>query len=93
MWGQEYKGFVVSMDGYMNLQLASTEEERIKGVKRNFRSSVVNLLRICMGSLNGQESASCDVGSDPLGMELVCLGRFGWGQACLPAPDTFELSF
>lgn len=25
-WGQEYKGYLVSVDGYMNLQLANTEE-------------------------------------------------------------------
>jgi small nuclear ribonucleoprotein F len=25
-WGHEYKGFLVSTDGYMNLQLAQTEE-------------------------------------------------------------------
>jgi len=25
-WGMEYKGFLVSVDGYMNLQLANTEE-------------------------------------------------------------------
>jgi len=25
-WGMEYKGFLVSLDSYMNLQLASTEE-------------------------------------------------------------------
>jgi len=25
-WGHEYKGFLVSTDGYMNLQMASTEE-------------------------------------------------------------------
>lgn len=25
-WGMEYKGFLVSVDAYMNLQLASTEE-------------------------------------------------------------------
>ncbi|XP_065324908.1 small nuclear ribonucleoprotein F-like [Gordionus sp. m RMFG-2023] len=25
-WGMEYKGFLVSLDGYMNLQLANTEE-------------------------------------------------------------------
>jgi len=25
-WGMEYKGFLVSVDNYMNLQLASTEE-------------------------------------------------------------------
>merc|ERR1712170_57990 len=25
-WGHEYKGFLVSVDGYMNLQLAQTEE-------------------------------------------------------------------
>jgi len=25
-WGGEYKGFLVSTDGYMNLQLANTEE-------------------------------------------------------------------
>ncbi len=25
-WGHEYKGFLVATDGYMNLQMASTEE-------------------------------------------------------------------
>ena len=25
-WGMEYKGFLVSVDSYMNLQLAGTEE-------------------------------------------------------------------
>ena len=25
-WGHEYKGFLVATDGYMNLQLANTEE-------------------------------------------------------------------
>ena len=25
-WGMEYKGFLASVDSYMNLQLASTEE-------------------------------------------------------------------
>ncbi|KAI9244183.1 hypothetical protein BDA99DRAFT_566325 [Phascolomyces articulosus] len=25
-WGGEYKGFLVSVDGYMNFQLANTEE-------------------------------------------------------------------
>ncbi|XP_054286682.1 small nuclear ribonucleoprotein F-like [Macrosteles quadrilineatus] len=25
-WGQEYRGFLVSVDSYMNLQMASTEE-------------------------------------------------------------------
>ncbi len=25
-WGHEYKGYLVSTDGYMNLQLANTEE-------------------------------------------------------------------
>ncbi|KAJ3191187.1 hypothetical protein HK101_007999 [Irineochytrium annulatum] len=25
-WGQEYKGFLVSVDSYMNVQLANTEE-------------------------------------------------------------------
>ncbi|KXZ45558.1 hypothetical protein GPECTOR_53g144 [Gonium pectorale] len=25
-WGMEYKGYLVSTDAYMNLQLASTEE-------------------------------------------------------------------
>nr|XP_048696263.1 small nuclear ribonucleoprotein F-like [Caretta caretta] len=25
-WGMEYKGYLVSLDGYMNMQLANTEE-------------------------------------------------------------------
>ena len=25
-WGMEYKGYLVSVDGYMNIQLANTDE-------------------------------------------------------------------
>lgn len=25
-WGMEYKGYLVSVDGYMNMQIANTEE-------------------------------------------------------------------
>lgn len=37
-WGHEYKGYLVSVDGYMNLQLANTEEHiggNCTGIKIN----------------------------------------------------------
>lgn len=30
-WGHEYKGYLVSVDSYMNVQLANTEEFNEKG--------------------------------------------------------------
>lgn len=30
-WGHEYKGYLVSVDGYMNMQLANTEEHTADG--------------------------------------------------------------
>lgn len=35
-WGHEYKGYLVSVDGYMNMQLANTEEHIDGEVTGNF---------------------------------------------------------
>ena len=43
-WGMEYKGFLVSVDAYMNLQLASTEEY----IDGNFTG---NLGEVCYGAM------------------------------------------
>ena len=40
-WGHEYKGYLVSVDGYMNLQLANTEEHidgQVTGMNDAFHS-------------------------------------------------------
>merc|ERR1711970_978288 len=42
-WGMEYKGFLVSVDPYMNLQLASTEEY----VDGNFTGNLGEVLIRC----------------------------------------------
>lgn len=37
-WGHEYKGYLVSVDGYMNMQLANTEEHidgQVTGLKKS----------------------------------------------------------
>lgn len=41
-WGHEYKGFLVSVDGYMNMQLANTEEF-VDGVNTGKQFSKHNL--------------------------------------------------
>merc|ERR1712199_79557 len=42
-WGMEYKGFLVSVDAYMNLQLASTEEY----IDGNFTGNLGEVLIRC----------------------------------------------
>ena len=42
-WGMEYKGFLVSVDSYMNLQLASTEE----WIKGKFAGNLGEVLIRC----------------------------------------------
>lgn len=37
-WGHEYKGYLVSVDGYMNIQLANTEEYIDGQVAGNIRA-------------------------------------------------------
>lgn len=38
-WGHEYKGFLVSVDSYMNLQMANTEE-LINGQNTGLRETI-----------------------------------------------------
>ncbi len=42
-WGMEYKGYLVSVDNYMNLQLAGTEEF----VDGNFTGTIGEVLIRC----------------------------------------------
>eukprot|EP00794_Sanderia_malayensis_P006293 gene6293-7015_t len=42
-WGMEYKGYLVSVDGYMNLQLANTEEF----IESNFTGNLGEVLIRC----------------------------------------------
>lgn len=44
-WGHEYKGYLVSVDGYMNLQLANTEEHIDGHVTGNRISRCTTILR------------------------------------------------
>ncbi|VDD89994.1 unnamed protein product [Enterobius vermicularis] len=44
-WGMEYRGYLVSVDGYMNLQLANTEEY-IDGTNQGNLGEV--LIRLCI---------------------------------------------
>uniref|UniRef100_A0A453NJX8 Sm protein F n=2 Tax=Aegilops tauschii subsp. strangulata TaxID=200361 RepID=A0A453NJX8_AEGTS len=51
-WGMEYKGYLVSVDSYMNLQLADTEEY----IDGQFSGNLGDILiRICM-ALNQNNS-------------------------------------
>lgn len=54
-WGHEYKGYLVSVDGYMNLQLANTEEHIDGQITGSFSpvclgptSRVVSNVRLCL---------------------------------------------
>lgn len=42
-WGHEYKGYLVSVDGYMNIQLANAEEH----IDGNFTGSLGEVLIRC----------------------------------------------
>ena len=44
-WGMEYKSYLVSADGYMNMQLANTEEH-IDGVLSGHLGEVFKVLYI-----------------------------------------------
>ncbi|KAF5298411.1 hypothetical protein FQR65_LT18688 [Abscondita terminalis] len=46
-WGQEYKGYLVSVDGYMNIQLANTEEY----IDGNFTGNLGEVLIRCNNTL------------------------------------------
>jgi len=47
-WGMEYKGYLVSVDNYMNVQLAGTEEY----VDGNFTGSIGEVLIRCNNVLH-----------------------------------------
>lgn len=43
-WGHEYKGYLVSVDGYMNMQLANAEEHIDGEVTGKIRKSKISPL-------------------------------------------------
>ena len=49
-WGMEYKGYLVSVDSYMNLQLAGTQE----WIEGNLTGNLgeVRIQRVCLSLLN-----------------------------------------
>ena len=56
-WGHEYKGFLVATDGYMNFQLANTEEFIDGAPTGNLGEVLVrcnNVLNIRCGNINRQ---------------------------------------
>jgi len=57
-WGMEYKGFLVSVDAYMNLQLASTEEY----VDGNFTGNLGEVLIRCNNVLYLRAAPEDDAG-------------------------------
>lgn len=56
-WGHEYKGYLVSVDGYMNMQLANTEEHidgQVTGAytRKQFRHQWMVMWRIFLERSN-----------------------------------------
>lgn len=54
-WGHEYKGYLVSVDGYMNMQLANTEEHidgQVTGMYTHYLTTHFNFLIKCYRSCN-----------------------------------------
>ena len=60
-WGHEYKGYLVSVDAYMNLQLAQTEEF----INGNFTTKLGEVLVRCINVLYVRE---CEEGNEDGGM-------------------------
>ena len=59
-WGMEYKGTLIAFDGYMNLQVADTEEW-INGV---CRGKIGEALIRCNNVLYVRDAASGDTGEE-----------------------------
>ncbi|KAK3737761.1 hypothetical protein QZH41_017218 [Actinostola sp. cb2023] len=49
-WGMEYKGYLVSVDGYMNLQLANTEEFLDGALAGNLGEVLIRSVNMYMGT-------------------------------------------
>ncbi|GAU35208.1 hypothetical protein TSUD_204840 [Trifolium subterraneum] len=60
-WGMEYKGYLVSVDSYMNLQLANTEEY----IEGNFTGNLGEILISCentpIGNTGGGGAGGCQI--------------------------------
>ena len=56
-WGMEYKGYLVSVDSYMNLQLAGTQE----WIEGNLTGNLgeVRIQRVCLSLLNPALPVRC----------------------------------
>ncbi|KAH9626552.1 hypothetical protein KSS87_005532 [Heliosperma pusillum] len=78
-WGMEYKGYLVSVDGYMNLQLADTEEYIEGEMTGNLGEILIRKTRLaiivleCLDVLNS-------VSSQFIGLVVLqkAKGQIGW---------------
>ncbi|XP_017472844.1 PREDICTED: small nuclear ribonucleoprotein F isoform X2 [Rhagoletis zephyria] len=52
-WGHEYKGYLVSVDGYMNMQLANTEEHTADGQVTVIKRKYNNIIDLGLAFLYG----------------------------------------
>ncbi|KAJ2929716.1 hypothetical protein H1R20_g7376, partial [Candolleomyces eurysporus] len=85
-WGLEYKGFLVSTDGYMNLQLANTEE--FQDGKSNGALGEVFIRNKLVETI--KKDAEGDVSLDPADEEPVDEVP-GWLTTALGFMPDFEL--
>merc|ERR1712227_590717 len=69
-WGMEYKGFLVAVDAYMNLQLASTEEY----IDGNFTGNLGEVLIRCNNVLY-LRAAPEDDGGEGMAEDVNCDAR------------------
>merc|ERR1712072_290593 len=65
-WGMEYKGFLVSVDAYMNLQLASTEEY----IDGNFTGNLGEVLIRCNNVLYLRAAPEDEEGGDAMAEDV-----------------------
>merc|ERR1712060_316810 len=69
-WGMEYKGYLVSVDGYMNLQLANSEEY----IDGTFTGNLGEILIRCNNVLyvrGVEEAAAEEEGAGDSGMQTA----------------------
>merc|ERR1712072_1130792 len=65
-WGMEYKGFLVAVDAYMNLQLASTEEY----IDGNFTGNLGEVLIRCNNVLYLRAAPEDEVGDGAMAEDV-----------------------
>ncbi len=63
-WGMEYKGLLVSVDSYMNMQLANTEEF-VDGASTGVLGEVLIRWVVCYGHMQCCSSITCSLSAPP----------------------------